>query len=225
MREKRTLTTKQQDTLAFVKEYLDKHDKAPTLNEVAKEFGITISTAADRLQGLRRKGLIAKSPHSWRNLSLTNHLSSAVNRLVSVPVIASVGADDLSVFINYEFGNFLKVQENLLKGCRDVFAMQVRGNSMRDADIHNGDYILAEEAELGQVNNGDKVIAIVGDMITLKRFQRSEDKIVLHPENKNYAPIVVNGAQDDLRIVGKFIDVVPMSEPEDISYVPIPDQH
>jgi repressor LexA len=224
MRSNRILTQKQQDTLAFVQQYLDRYDKAPTLDEIAKEFGITISTAADRLRGLRKKGFIMKSPHSWRNLSLAHSLSNSHNRFISVPIMASVGADNLSVFADYEFSNFLKIQESLLNGYRDVFAVHVRGNSMRDADIHNGDYILAEEADLPQVNNGDKVIAVIGDMVTLKRFNKSGDKIVLSPENKNYSPIVVDGRQEDFKIVGRFIDVIPsitIDGDDDFSIVPV----
>lgn len=220
----RLLTQKQQETLDFVKSYINKHKKSPTLEEMSSAFGVSVSAIADRLGALKKKGFLMKSPHGWRNLDLMRLEQSPMDRIVNIPVVASVGADNLSVFAEENITRYLHIQESLLKGHRDVFGLFVRGNSMRDAGIRNGDYILVEDLEHSEIHDGDRIVATIGDMITLKKIQRTNNKIVLHPENSSgeYSPIVIEEGREDFQILGRFIDVIPFAEPDEgFTYEPL----
>jgi repressor LexA len=217
------LTKTQKETLDAIQRYISSHGESPTLSELAEILGKELPTIADRVRGLRKKGFITKEPHKWRNLKIVDRHPIGSESMVQIPMVASVGADNMAVFAQHEFDQFLQVQQKLLNGHHDVFAVRATGNSMRDADIFDGDYVIAEEASLDEVRSGDKVVAVVDDMAVVKRIEKSPRAIVLHPENKSgkYHPIIISGDSENFKVVGRVIDVLHFSEPEDIEFIPV----
>lgn len=206
----RILTRVQQETLDAIQRHISRTGKSPTLKELSITLGKTVASIADRIRALKRKGFIISAPHRWRNIELREHVSLLDTRLVEIPLFGSVGADNLSVIANYEFNQFLRIERSLLKGHRDVFSVRVQGNSMRDAGIFSGDYVLAEEATLGDVRDGETVVAISGDMVVLKRIRKNRDVVILEPVNASpeYKSIVIKKGAEDFRVIGRFIDVI-----------------
>jgi repressor LexA len=211
------LTKIQKETLEFVQKYKLANKVSPTLMEMAKSLGVSSpQTIADRLMALRKKGVIKQSAHGWRNIELVEN-SNKSNRLIQIPVVASVGADQASVFAEQEYGNFLQIEETLLLGHRDIVAMRVIGESMRDAGIFNGDYIFIEDNEHFVPQNGDVVVATVEGMTVVKEFYRGRNAIELRPKSRDpkYSPIIINTEQEDFKIIGRLINTLHFSDSND----------
>src|SRR6185436_20177115 len=122
---------------------------------------------------------------------------------IQIPVIASAGCDAMEVYAQDELGEYILVDRNLLPVHTNVAAIKAVGDSMQDAGIRNGDYVIVEVTEA--VENGDRVVAIVGNMAVIKQYQKNNDVVFLNPENKSgvYHPIIVG--QEDSKIFGKVL--------------------
>jgi repressor LexA len=205
---KEPLTYKQQELLGAIRSYFKSHEQSPTLKEMGDLVGgKSLRTVAQYLDILERKGYIFRRKHAKRNIELVEEKPQGINSsFVSVPVAASVGCDDLSVFVNENHDEFLEVDQKLVEGKEPVVAVRAVGNSMNDADIENGDYVLVQVTDVAE--SGDRVVAIVGDMVTVKRLEKKDGFMILRPESKDpsYKPIILN---DDFKIAGKVICTVP----------------
>lgn len=204
----RTLTPKQKETLDFIRSYISRRGMSPLVTDIQEEFNLSsLRSVTQRLDALERKGLIQRNRFQHRGVSIPNENPfSTQGGFVQVPVLASVGCDQQTIFAQEQFGEYLTVDKAMLDYHRDVVAFKATGGSMIDAGIHNGDYVLVEKTPYAE--NGDRVVAIVGDMAVLKRFQRAGTNIILQPEAKGYQPIVVN---ENFKIFGKFIKTIPMN--------------
>jgi repressor LexA len=157
----------------------------------------------------RPTGYILRRKNSKRNIEIRDaHDMSSTT--VSIPVIANVGCDDLSLFAQEERDEFLEVDKSIADdprgGDSGIVAVRAVGDSMQDAGINPGDYVLIRFTDEAQ--NGDRVAAIVGDMVTVKRYERKNGVTILYPESKNpkYKPIVL---REDFKIAGKVLCVIP----------------
>lgn len=201
------LTSKQQRVLNNIQLYVRAKGEPPTLDELRRDLGFrSLRTVTQYLEILERKGYIVRRKNARRNIELRNADVYGRSTTMSVPVVANVGCDDLSVFAQEETDEFLEVDTRLTQGEGDLVAVRAVGDSMLDAGIQSGDYVLIRFTEEAQ--NGDRVAAIVGDMVTVKRYEKRDGVTVLWPENKHpkYKPIVMQG---DFKIVGKVLCVVP----------------
>lgn len=209
------LTKIQLETLEALKAYILQYNKAPTLGELAERLGFkSVQTAADRLTGLQRKGLIRRSPHGRRGIEILERSSfDGSSRMVSIPLVAFVGADQATVFAQQEYDQFLRVEERLLDGHRDIVAMRVRGSSMREAGIFDGDYIFVEPGEGAPYKNGEFVVAIVEEQTVVKEFYTNGRVIELRPRSKDprYEPIIISSGREDFKIIGRVINVLHFS--------------
>lgn len=201
-----SLTYKQKRVLDNIRLYLEAKGEAPTLQELRKNLGFkSVRTVAQYLEALEQKGYIVRRKYAWRNIELRN--VDGGWGTVNVPVVASVGCDDLSVFAQEERDEFLQVDKAIVEEeDGGIVAVRAVGESMADAGIHQGDYVLIRFTN--DVRDGDRVAAIVGDMVTVKRLERRDGFTILHPESKDpqYTPIVLRG---DFKIAGKVLCVVP----------------
>lgn len=202
------LTPKQKETLDFISSYILRRGMSPLVTEIQEHFKLSsLRSVTQRLDALERKGLIMRNRFQHRGISLMNKIVlSSESGLVQVPVLASVGCDQQTIFAQEQFGEYLTVDRTMLNRKKDVVAFKAAGNSMIDAGVHNGDYVLVEQTP--DAENGDRVVAIIGDMAVLKRFQKAGTNIVLQPEAIGYQPIVVN---ENFKIFGKFIKTIPMN--------------
>jgi repressor LexA len=223
---KKPLTSKQNKVLEVLKSYVVSSGESPTLDQVRTKLGVkSLRTVTQYLDTLESKGYIMRRKNEKRNIEIVGANSAGLSAMtVSVPVIASVGCDDLSVFAQEEHDEYIEVDKQLVDNSGDIVAVRASGDSMVDAGINSGDYILVQFTE--NVKNGDRVAAIIDDMITVKRLERrpgvngQAGVTILYPESKDpkYKPIVL---RENFRITGKVLCVIPRLTMEATEVVPL----
>lgn len=215
-----TLTSKQKRVLENISLYIQAKGEPPTLEELRRNLGFkSLRTVVQYLDILERKGYMVRRKYARRNIELRPiDAEGRTETLVSVPVVANVGCDDLSTFAQEQYDEFLQVDKKIVEQNGDIVAVRAVGDSMLDAGIQSGDYILVQFTD--NVKSGDRVAAIVGDMVTVKRLERREGVTILYPENKDpkYKPIVL---REDFKIAGRVLCVIPaaVADAEDITTV------
>ena len=177
------LTRRQQDILAFFESYVREHAISPTLEEIADSMGVNKVTIFGHVAELERKGYLTRSA---RGVSRGLQLSEQVARRSHVvPVLGTIaaGAPILAIESTDEELDLT----DLLPPGRDCFALRVRGSSMIEDGIHEGDMVLVERRS--EAKNGETVVAILpGEEATLKRFYREAQRIRLQPANSELEP-------------------------------------
>ena len=207
---KKPLTYKQHQVIDELKSYIGAHGEAPTLEELREKLHVqSLRTVTQYLDALEEKGYISRRKFARRNIELRDaNESNAIARMISIPVLANVGCDDLSVFAQEAVHDeFLEVDSSLAQEeDGGIVAVRAVGDSMLDAGIHTGDYVLIRFTD--HAENGDKVAAIVGDMVTVKRLERRDGVTILWPESKDpkYKPIIL---REDFKIAGRVLCVIP----------------
>ena len=178
--------------------------------ELRQAFNLkSLRSVTQRIEALEHKGLIRRDPFQHRSIRLVEKAQAPAG-FIEVPVIASAGCDAMDVYAQDEFGEYILVDKSLINVHTNIAAIKAVGDSMQDAGIRNGDYVIVEVTEHAQ--DGDRVVAVVGNMAVIKRYTRSGDVVVLNPENKDggYSPIIVS--QEDSKIFGKVLSVIPGTE-------------
>lgn len=211
------LTYKQKRVLDNIRLYIGAKGEAPTLEELKRNLNLkSLRTVVQYLEILELKGYVVRRKGAWRNIELRN--ADGGWGTVSIPVVANVGCDDLSVFAQEKSDEFIEVDKKIVEESGEIVAVRAIGDSMLDAGIQSGDYILVQFTD--NVQNGDRVAAIVGDMVTVKRLERRDGVTILYPENKDpkYKPIVLH---ENFKITGKVLCVIPASAHVESDIVPI----
>lgn len=213
------LTTKQERVLTAIKMHWVTSRESPTLEELRTALGCqSLRTVTQYLESLERKGYIVRRKWGRRNIELRDGYGGA-GTTMSIPVVANVGCDDLSVFASESRDEFIEVDKKIVDNDDGgIVAVRAVGDSMLDAGIHSGDYVLIRFTDTAQ--NGDRVAAIVGDMVTVKRYEKKDGVVVLYPMNNDpkYKPIVMDG---DFKIAGKVLCVIPYQGAEVTEVVPL----
>lgn len=218
------LRDKEQQVFSIIKAYFTDYGISPTLQQIQSRLGVkSINTITKYLKKLEQKGYIFRKKHARRNIEIVNfNKSGKTVSTVSLPIVASVGCDDLSTLAQENYNDFLEVDTELIKGKDNPIVVRAVGDSMNDAGINNGDYILIERTE--QVNNNDRVVAIVDDMVTVKKLQRTNDATILWPESKDpkYKPIIL---RNNFKIIGRVICAIPWNNMDILDVVPIKEDY
>lgn len=206
------ITPAQQETFSYLKRYIASNGESPTILDMSKEFGLrSLRSVTQRLEALERKGLIKRDRFQHRGIEVLRGDSSGISSgTIQIPVIASAGCDAMEVYAQDEFGEYILVDRDLISVHTNIAAIKAVGDSMQDAGIKNGDYVIVEVTD--QVDNGDRVVAIIGNMAVIKQYQKSEGIVYLNPENSSgeYHPIIVG--QEDSKVFGKVLSVIPGTE-------------
>ncbi len=213
------LTYKQQKVLDILRAHIDKWQEPPTLEQLRSKLGFaSLRTVTQYLDILERKGYIVRRKNTWRNIELRN--ADGMWGTVFIPVVANVGCDDLSVFAQEQADEFIEVDKKIVEESGEIVAVRAVGDSMLDAGINSGDYILVQFTD--NVKSGDRVAAIVGDMVTVKRLERRDGVTILYPESKDpkYKPIIL---KEDFKITGKVLCVIPANANVSSDIVPLND--
>lgn len=219
---KQPLTSKQQKIHSFIRQYLEENMDSPTLDEIRRFIGVgSLNTVVDHLKALEQKGYILRRKYAKRNIELRDSTRDTLTWPVAIPVMASVGCDDLSTFADdqvHMWDEFIDVDQKLIEGRGKVVAVRAVGDSMNDANIHNGDYVLIEVTS--EAEAGDRVAAIIGDMVTVKRMERAKGLTILRPESKDpkYKSIILS---ENFKIAGKVICAIPGRSMDITEVVPI----
>ncbi len=204
---KQELTARQQEILDFIQEHVEFNGYPPTYREIGKKFNITSTFGVKRhIDALIKKGFLSSESNQSRTLSivsLNDKYSSIPENFVQLPIVGRVAAGQPILAQENIEGNFL-VDSNMIRSKSDCFGLKVQGDSMINAGILEGDMVIVSPQK--EAVNGDIVVALLGDEATMKRFIKSENKILLRPENEAYNDIEVNNPED-FSLVGKVVGV------------------
>ena len=211
---KHRLSVKQRDILGFIPRFIEEFGYPPTVREIQIGCHISSTSVVDyNLQILQRENLLKRTPETSRSIELLGPLGTRVERtknFISVPLVGNIAAGEpIPVFTDSfetESTEILEIPSFLIHSNRPTYALRVKGISMIDALIADGDIILIETVEDAQ--NGDMVAAWLSKEkeATLKRFFREGDRIRLQPANPLMEPIFVD--PDGIQIQGKVTGVI-----------------
>lgn len=186
---------KQQQCLEFIKEYFDERGVAPTVREIETAMDYhSPSSAQYMLNSLEKAGYIERDPLMKRTVRIKGFDTKAYH----VPLVGTVTAGQPILAVE-SIEDYIPVPVKN-KG-KNMFALKVRGDSMINAGILNGDTVIVEQTPVA--SNGEIVVALIGDEATVKRFYKEKGHFRLQPENDVYEPIIV----DEVSILGK-VDMV-----------------
>lgn len=194
------LTKKQKKVLDFVKTYLKSKGYAPSLEEIQKKFKLaSVSTAHFYISKLKKAGYLEKLKNKARAITVPEKES-----LVKIPLLGTIAAGEPIEAIRQN--EFIAVAKSKLSKNGDFYALQVKGNSMTDENIKDGDVVLVKQQEVAE--NGQRVVALIDNYeATLKKFYKERNQIRLQPANSLYAPIIIRKDRD-IKIQGIVIDVI-----------------
>jgi len=198
---KSDLTKRQKEIFEFISGYASKHGYPPTVREIGKAVGLTSSsTVHAHLANLEKIGLLRRDPTKPRAIELLIDKARRAIRGPGLPLVGQVAAG-APVLAEENIEEYVDVPETI-GGAESDYVLRVKGDSMRDAGILEGDYVVVKSAD--KADNGEIVVALLGDEATVKRYFREKDRVRLQPENKAYKPIRTKDAQLLGRVVGVF---------------------
>ncbi len=197
------LTKRQREILDYLTAYCDEYGYAPSFEEIAKQFNYnSLATVHEHLSNLERKGYIKRSYNESRAIEILP--SECFPRAVELPLLGAVAA---GVPIEaMSSGETLCVPEEFVRRGGNHYALKVRGNSMIDAHISDGDFVVVNERQ--RADNGETVIALLnGNSATVKKYYRERDgRIRLQPANETMAPMYLH--ENDVAIQGIVVGVL-----------------
>jgi repressor LexA len=201
----RELTSRQREVLGFIQTFTGRHGVPPTVREIAERFRVTPRAAFDHLRALERKGMLQRRAAAGRT-SRALTLTATGGPYRPVPILGRIAAGSPLLAEENREGDLPLASSALPDGGHDVFALRVRGDSMINAHICDGDLVLVRRQDSAQPN--DIVVAMVDADATVKRFQRDGERIVLRPEHPTMSPIVVDPHEREVRILGKVVGLL-----------------
>ena len=197
------LTKRQREILSFVSEYSEQYGYAPSFEEIAQQFNYnSLATVHEHLSNLERKGYIKRAFNESRSIQLLP--SEANPRAVELPLLGMVAAGmPIEAAVHNES---VSVPDDFIRRGGQHYVLRVRGNSMIDEQIRDGDFVVVHERKAA--DNGEMVIALIdGTSATVKKFYRERDgRIRLQPANEALAPIYVH--ENDITIQGVVVGVL-----------------
>ena len=203
----RELTDRQREVLGFMRSFQMKHGVPPTVRELGERFRITPRAAFDHLRALERKGELQRRPSAGRtSRALTLPDAGGAERgHHPVPILGRIAAGAPLLAQENREGELPIAAASLPGRGEDIFALRVRGDSMIEAGIFDGDYIVVRQQ--ATADPGETVVAgIPGEEATVKTFSRRRGKIVLKPANEAMDELVYD--PDDVLIYGKVVTVL-----------------
>jgi len=203
------LTAKQQRFLAYLQRTIANSGEAPSLRQAAQELGVSHTAISQTLKALEEKGYVKREGPYSRTLHLLNRSreTAALQRWREVPVIGRVAAG-LPMYAQTEWEGSVVVDAAVFRG-QNLFALYVKGDSMRDAGILAGDLAICEPRQYAR--DGEIVVALIdNEEATVKRFFLHADHIELRPENPAYAPMRYGFGE--VLIQGKLVGILRGTE-------------
>ncbi|MBI2821513.1 MAG: transcriptional repressor LexA [Acidobacteria bacterium] len=193
------LTRRQRQILDFIEGFVERNGYSPSLEEIAHQFDITsVNAVFKHLAALEKRGCIHRATNQARSIQLLNRSQS-----VELPLLGYVAAG--SPIEAVENSETISVPEDFVSHRQKNYVLRVRGNSMIDQHIEDGDYVIVVQRKMA--NNGETVVALVdNESVTLKRFYREEGRIRLQPSNPEFEPMILDA--DRVQIQGVVIGVL-----------------
>ena len=195
------LTKRQKEIFDFIGKYASKHGYPPTVREIGKAIGLhSSSTVHAHLANLEKIGLLRRDPTKPRAIELLVDRAKKVMGPSGLPLVGEVAAGE-PVLAEERIEDYLEVPD-VIGGETGDYILRVKGDSMKDAGILEGDYVVVRPADTA--DNGEIVVAVIEDEATVKRFFREKDRVRLEPANKAYKPIKTTDANLLGKVVGVF---------------------
>lgn len=196
-----TLYKRQRQLVDFIAQFIQKNGFSPTLQEMADAIGVSsLATVHEHLQALIRKGVIKRYEGTVRGIELVDRTFLRLTDAVDLPLLGFIAAGQPLMPYTDPNATF-KVSPELISGKRRAYILQVKGDSMIEEGILDGDYVVIEEQQ--EVTNGDIVVALLDNgLATLKKFFREATRIRLEPANSKMQPIYATRVRIQGRVVG-----------------------
>jgi repressor LexA len=197
------LYKRQKQLLDYLSQYIQKFGNAPTLQEIANAMDLSsLATVHEHLQALEKKKMIKRTSGAVRGIELLFNEESASNPAIDLPLVGYIAAGQ-PIEVIVDTTSTIQIPPELVNATRRNFVLQVKGNSMIEDGILDGDYVVVQEQETA--NNGDIVVALIDDgYTTLKRYYKEATRVRLEPANSAMAPIFARNVQ----IQGKLVSLV-----------------
>ena len=195
------LTERQQQILQFISDYTEENSFPPTVRETAEHFSVSLKAIQDHFTALTKKGYLLKDEKRSRSLKVLGNVTKKVNKGYKIPVLGSVAAGK-PIFCEEDYENTIYLSEPFVRPGNSYFALHVKGSSMINAGINDGDIAIIKQQSTA--NDGDIVVAIIDDSVTLKRFFKEATRIRLQAENPDFNPIY----SQDVKVLGKLSHII-----------------
>jgi repressor LexA len=199
------LTKRQQEIFDFIKRYSARYGYPPTVRDIGKAVGLaSSSTVHQHLANLEKIGLLRRDPAKPRAIELLDRAVQEVRNIVrpddGLPLVGSVAAGQ-PVLAEENIEEYVSVPEQA-GGDRGEYLLRVRGDSMKNAAILEGDVVVVRPQDTAE--NGEIVVALVGEEATVKRYFREADHVRLQPENETMEPI----RSREVRVLGRVVGLM-----------------
>ena len=198
-----TLYKRQKQILDFIKQYIDKYGYSPTLAEIAESIGVSsLATVHEHIQALVAKGVVKKFEGAVRGIEVLDRQISQALKGIEIPLLGFIAAGQ-PIMPYTDPDATINVPTHLLSGKKRSYVLQVKGDSMIEDGILDGDFVIIEEQVTA--NDGEIVVALLDKgLATLKRFFREPTRIRLEPANAAMEPIYAT----NIKIQGKCVGVI-----------------
>ena len=196
------ITAKQKEILEYIKVQILERGYPPAVREICEAVHLkSTSSVHSHLETLEKNGYIRRDPTKPRAIEICDDSFQMVRtEMISLPVVGNVAAGQ-PILAEENIESYFPIPAEFIPGGDPSFIRKVRGDSMINAGINNGDQIFVQSCSTAR--NGDMVVALIDDSATVKTFYREKGHIRLQPENDNMDPIIVN----DCKILGKVFGV------------------
>ena len=194
---------KQAQILDFIKQYIQRYGTAPTLKLIAEAIGVSsLATVHEHLTSLEEKGFIKRKHGKNRSITLTDQEMTLSPEGINIPILGFIAAG-APLEPHTDPNATIGIPPTFASSQKRVYVLQVKGDSMVDDHIADGDFVVIEQS--GDATNGDIVVALLDNgMATLKRYYKETTRIRLEPANANMSPIFVR----NVRIQGKVVGLI-----------------
>lgn len=199
MSEANTLTSKQQQIFNFIRGHIESKGYPPTIRDICREFDIRSPNGVMcHLRALQKKGKINRNEKLSRGITIDGVSAGGFSLPLLGPVAAGLALEAEATDERLELKD--------LFGGDNLYVLKVRGQSMIESQIADGDFVVIRKQE--QADNGDKVVAMIDQGMTLKTYHRKKDHIRLEPANGQMEPIIVDPSTQDVSILGVLVGVI-----------------
>lgn len=198
-----TLYKRQRQIVEFIAQYIQKNGYSPTLQDIADAIGVSsLATIHEHLQALVKKGVIRKYEGAVRGIELLDRKLGRLTAGIELPIMGFIAAGQ-PIEPHSDPHAAFKVSPSMVSGERRAYVLQVKGESMIEEGILDGDYVVIEEQD--EVRDGEIVVALLENgLATLKRYFKEATRIRLEPANSSMSPIFAR----NVRIQGKVVGVI-----------------
>ena len=199
----RGITDRQKEVLTYISTYTEENSYPPTVRDISEHFGISLRAVQDHILALQKKGYLSQSQKKARSIRVLSDCRDKEPQtyISKVPLLGTVAAGK-PLLSEENLDGYVNLTEPFVRPGKSYFALRVRGQSMINAGILDGDLAVVEQASTAI--DGQIIVAVIDDAITLKRYYKEAGRIRLQPENPQFQAIYCT----DVRVVGILSNIV-----------------